>query len=503
MHRLLPLFAAALAGTAALAQPADGGGRVEILNADEWSFDRLANGAQRLRGNVRFKHADAVMRCDSAHLFDDQRVDAFGRVAVDQGDTLHAEADRMRYTGKDRIARLEGDVLLRDRTMELRTPALDYDLRARRAHYTGGGRIVDGRDGSVLTSAMGTYLSDQRRFIFGGNVLLEHPDHRIASDTMHYATGSGIASFFGPSTITQGGTEISTLGGTYDTRNERARFTRRTAVRSAGRLLEGDSLHYDRRSGQGLAWGHVAITDSSGDLRVLGEEGRYNRLDDRTLVTGRAELQLRMGQDTLFVHGDTLFAAPDGAGRRITARRGVRFFKADLQGACDTLLYSDADSLIRMHHRPVLWNGTDQITGDTIRIALKDGQAHRLYVLRNAFLLSRVDSSRYDQVTGTVMTGYFDGNALHRLDVEGNARTVYFTREEKEGVEEVFAVNRADCSRIRVRLTEGRISAVVFLDRPDAVLYPIAQAPPEELRMQGAEDRGAERPASREGIFKD
>ncbi|MBK9176833.1 MAG: hypothetical protein IPM46_10970 [Flavobacteriales bacterium] len=497
---LITLFACAAAGSAQTGTER-GDGRVEILNADEWVYDKLANGAQRLKGNVRFKHANAIMHCDSAHLFEDQRVDAFGRVSIEQGDSLRADADLLRYDGRQHMARLEGNVRLRDRTMDLSTPSLDYDLRNKRAAYHSGGRIQSHKDGNVLTSGNGLYLAGQRRFIFGQDVVLEHPEHRIESDTMHYDTGTGISAFFGPSTIMQGATVITTLSGTYDTRNERARFTRRTQVNSKGRLLEGDSLHYDRASGNGLAWGHVSIADSSGDMQVLGDEGRYNERDDRSMVTGRAELRLRMGADTLFVHGDTLFAAPDASGRRITARRHVRFFKQDLQGACDTLLYSDADSLIRMHHEPVLWNGADQITGDTIRIALKDGQAHRLHVRGQAFLLSRVDSARYDQVAGTTMMGYFVDNALDHLDVEGNARTVYFAREEKDGVEDVFGVNRADCSRIRVRLKDGGISAVTFLDRPDAVLYPIAKAPLEELRMAGANDRSTERPADRWAIF--
>lgn len=478
------------------------GGRVEILNADEWLYDRTATGAQRLLGNVSFKHADAIMHCDSAHLFEDQRVDAFGHVSIDQGDTLHADAQVLHYDGSVRVARLEGDVRLRDRSMELSTPALTYDLRGKRASYASGGRIVGHSDGNVLTSGTGVYLSDLRRFIFGRDVVLDHPEHRIESDTMHYVTGTGLCSFFGPTRITQGATLITTLGGTYDTRNERARFTRRTRVDSKGRALLGDSLHYDRRTGDGSAWGHVSIADSSGDMNVLGDVGRYNEISGRSMVTGRAEMQMRMDEDTLYLHGDTLFAAPDGAGRRITARRHVRFFKHDMQGACDTLIYSDADSLIRMHHEPVLWNGPDQITGDTIRIALKDGQAHRLHVRGNAFMLSRADSMRFDQVTGTTMTGFFVDNALDHLDVEGNARTVYHTREKKDEIEEVFGVNRADCSRIQVRLKEGAIDAVVFRDRPDAVLYPIDKAPAEEVELAGAHDRGAERPADRMAIFQ-
>lgn len=496
---LLPLIApVVLFAQSTVGQPQ---GRVEILNADEWLFDRTASGAQRLRGNVRFKQADALMRCDSAHLYEDQRVDAFGHVGIAQGDTLQGEADVLRYSGQQRVARLEGQVRLHDRSMELTAPALEYDLRAKRATYASGGRIVSARDGSVLTSGTGVYLTDQRRFIFGRDVVLDHPERRITGDTMHYATASGMASFFGPTTITQGATVIRTLAGHYDTRQERARFLRRTTVTSGGRMLAGDSLHYDRRSGLGQAWGHVSIADSSGDLRVLGDVGRYNEREDRTMVTGRAELQLRMGADTLFLHGDTLFAEPQGQGRRITARRSVRFFKHDLQGACDTLDFSDADSLITMRHRPVLWSATDQISGDTIRITLKEGRAHRLLVQEHAFLLSQADSAHHDQVAGTRMTGYFHEGTLSRLDVDGNAQTVYHAKEEREGATELIGVNRADCSRIRVRMKEGRIDAVVFLDRPDAVLYPIGKAPAEEISLRGMNDRSAERPTDRAAIF--
>lgn len=478
------------------------GERVEILNADVWEFDRLQSGAQLLKGNVRFKHANAIMRCDSAHLYEDQRVDAFGHVAIDQGDTLHVDADRLRYDGQQRLAQLEGNVRLRDRDMELVTPALDYDLAARRAVYLQGGTITSRSENNVLTSGAGAYLADQRRFVFSRNVRLDHPQHTIVSDTMHYVTSTGVSEFFGPTTITQGATVINTLRGTYDTRIERARFTRRSSVLSKGRLLEGDSLHYDRRTGIGEAWGNVAVTDSGGDMRALGNVGRYDEINERSMITGRAELEMRMGADTLFLHGDTLFTAPDSTGRRITARRGVRFFKQDLQGVCDTLTYSDADSVITMMQRPALWNGTDQITGELIRIALRNGQAHRLYVDRNAFLISQADSIHLDQVTGTEMIGHFDENELRKLDVTGNARTVYFAREEKDGAERIIGVNRADCSRIQVTMKEGKVATVTFLEKPDAVLYPLEKAPPEELRMAGAELRSGERPANHADIFR-
>ncbi|HRH37021.1 MAG TPA: OstA-like protein [Flavobacteriales bacterium] len=510
MRKCFLLFVATLSAGALHAQSSTGDGRVEICNADEWTFDKGAGGAQHLRGHVCFKHANATMHCDSALLYEDQRVDAFGHVTIDQGDSIHADADRLNYNGQERLARLEGNVRLRDKDMELTTPSLTYALTERRAVYTSGGHITSKKDGNTLTSQAGSYFAASQRFIFSRNVLLEHPDHRVESDTMHYVTSSGVCEFFGPTTITQvsssrpgvSNTVIHTLKGEYNTHTERARFTRRSSVLSKGQLLEGDSVHYDRESGLGEAWGNVAVSDSSGDVRATGDVGRYYERTEHSMITGRAQLIMRMEEDTLFLHGDTLFTSPENGRRTITARRNVRFFKSDMQGACDTLLFSDADSIIHMCERPVLWSNADQITGDRISITLRNGTAHELHVDQNAMLMSRADSVHFDQVCGTTMVGRFRDNELHRLDVEGNARTVYFAREKKEGEERIIGVNRADCSRMTVTMHSGQVGSVTFKERPDAVLYPLEKAPPEELRMKGSDYRINERPVDREDIFR-
>jgi hypothetical protein len=120
----------------------------------------------------------------------------------------------------------------------------------------------------------------------------------------------------------------------------------------------------------------------------------------------------------------------------------------------------------------------------------------------NAFMISEADSIHLDQVTGLKMTGYFEANELRRLVAEGNTRTVYFARETQEdGTERIMGVNRADCSSILVGLENGAIATVSFVERPDAVLYPLDKAPPEELRMKGTELRSAERPLDRAAIF--
>lgn len=241
--------------------------------------------------------------------------------------------------------------------MELTTPTLDYDLRNHRAVYTNGGTIISKAGNNTLTSTVGTYLTDARLFIFSRDVHLAHPERTITADTMHYETTSGVASFFGTNgrlkiQLSKDGDSTQnsvthTTRGTYDTKNEKARFSKRSDILSKGRTLEGDSGTTIARP----AWarpGNVLATDSSGEMIVKGDVGLYSELTERATITGRSELLMISEKDTLFLHADTLFTAPDSSGKRILARRNVRFFRTDMQGLCDTLIYSEADSMIRM-----------------------------------------------------------------------------------------------------------------------------------------------------------
>jgi hypothetical protein len=190
-------------------------------------------------------------------------------------------------------------------------------------------------------------------------------------------------------------------------------------------------------------------------------------------------------------------------GRHMIARRNVRFFKNDLQGVCDSMTYMEKDSLILLRGNPFLWSTADQISGDTIRIKLRDGHAHRLFVDGNAFLAGQADTAHFDQVTGTTMTGFFHDGRLSRLIAEGNSRTAYFAREKKDGEERITGLNRADCSRIIVGLDSGTVSTVTFITQPDAVLYPLEQAPAEELRLKGFVWNAEARPEDHEAIFRE
>ena len=75
----------------------------------------------------------------------------------------------------------------------------------------------------------------------------------------------------------------------------------------------------------------------------------------------------------MFLHADTLqMVTVDSVYREIKAYYGVRFYRTDMQGVCDSMQFNTRDSVLYMYTEPVLWNEQYQLYGDTIAIYMND-----------------------------------------------------------------------------------------------------------------------------------
>ena len=165
------------------------------IDADYIEFDNeLGNNAKRLIGNVRFKHEDVYMTCDSAYYYSEENmVDAYSNVHLWQGDTLDLYGDFLKYRGDIRIANVRNNVVLIDKESRLTTDYIDYNFNADLAYYIGGGSIVNGDN--TLESIQGNYYSKQKLFFFKDSVVVTNPDYTMYSDTLKYNTRFGNSVF--------------------------------------------------------------------------------------------------------------------------------------------------------------------------------------------------------------------------------------------------------------------------------------------------------------------
>jgi lipopolysaccharide export system protein LptA len=490
--------------------------RIELLHADVSEFDNTINaGADRLLGNVAFRHENAVMTCDSAYLYKEQNnLEAFGRVRINQGDTTTMTGKHLIYLGDTRLAQMFEDVVMRDRKMTLNTQRLDYNMETDVASYTDSAHIVDGED--VLTSRFGYYYSRSRDLFFKEDVLLVNPEFRMTCDTLRYNTVTKTAHFMGPTYIRSDENLIYCESGWYNTELQTSLFTGNSYLQSKEQTLRGDTVTYDRTKAIGRGIGNVSVYDSTNQVIISGDYAEHHELRDSSFVTGRATMIQVYESDSLFMHGDTLKAVADSTGqsvdssgnrkRNLYAYHNVKLFRTDLQGKCDSLVYSYSDSTIRMYTNPVLWSGLNQLTADSITIQTANSRIDRMYLVNSSFIVSRadslqsgvVDSLRFNQIRGKNMTGYFSDNKLYEIRVNGNGQTIYYGKNKQE---KNFGVNRADCSDLIIRVNENKVQQISLLNEPDGTLYPINELATKELRLKGFVWMDEDRPKTKEDIY--
>ncbi len=477
--------------------------RIVLERANSWEYNKETGpDVQRIIGNVIFRHDSALLFCDSAYLNEKQNtVRAFGNVHVKNSDTLNLFGDSLFYDGNTKIARIKSNVILKDTETTLTTDTLVFDRKTRIASYNCWGKIVSGKN--VLVSKNGYYYTDPKNFYFQDRVVLMNPEYIMRSDTLEYNTVTEVAYFFGPSSVKGEEDSIYCENGWYDTRNDIARFRKNSKIFRGSQWLTGDSLYYEKATGFGQVFRHAILADTAKDIVLKGNYGEIRRALGNAFMTDSAVAIMIDNKDSLYLHSDTIFATFDKQKeeeniKNIFCYWKVKFYRTDLQGMCDSLVYHGIDSTIFMYRDPVLWSASNQITGDTIRMVIRKGSADSLVVASEAFIISRDSTDSYNQVRGRDMVGYFRNNEIYKIRVLGNAETLYYVREEDKTL---IGINKAYSSDMLIFIENGQVSSITYISQPVATLYPEKQISQYDLKLKGFVWIEGKRPLTKFGIF--
>lgn len=194
---------------------------------------------------------------------------------------------------------------------------------------------------------------------------------------------------------------------------------------------------------------------------------------------------------------DTL-RADTGETRIVKAYHNVKIFKSDLQAIADSAYYGYADSIIRCYGKPIIWSQGSQLSADTIYMILKNQKMENVLFDRNAFMVNtQLDSSKFNQVKGRKITGYFKDNDLDRIYVDGNAESIYYTVDK----EEYTGMLRSISSRIKIKFEDNKMTDVISIRKAESVYYPITSVPSGQDILEGFIWKPELRPKSKEEII--
>ncbi len=486
---------------------------LEILAADRYNFEKRDSANYiSLAGNVRLKKENTLFYCDSAVVNQQQNiVEAFGKVHINDADSVHTYSDYMRYVGRERKAYLKNNVRLTDNKSTLTTNELEYEINTKIGTYFKGGKIVTGK--SVLTSTEGIYYGDTKDAYFKKNVVLVDPEYRITTDTLLYNMETEVARFVAPTLIVSKDRTVKTREGYYDQKNRKALFTKRSQVTDKDSDLIADNLAFDDRTGFGQAQGDAEYRtkDTANRTTILADDIKFNRNASSFLASLKPLMIIEQNDDSIFIAADTLYSAKlsdlrkerdiptirdsayliavseqqkkdTNSNRFFEAYFNVRIYTDSMQAVADSLFYSFEDSTFRLFKDPVVWTQDNQLTGDTIYLFTINKKPERLQVFENGLAISKVKGEYYNQVKGTTINGYFKEGNIDNLRAKGSAASIYYAVDDDSAF---IGVNQSTADIIDMYFQNKQPQKVVFRNDLKGTTFPMNQVNHTEIRLRG------------------
>lgn len=484
--------------------------KVELIRADSLVGINSELTLIRFYGNVIFKHRGATLYCNTAVQNSQTNViEAFGKVKINQGDTLTITGDTLYYDGNTRFARILGKkVVLTDDDVTVTSRRMNYDLNSSEAFYNSRGIIR--QDSSVLESNRGTYNTTSKLFHYEGNVTITNPKYDLKTEKLDYDANTKIATFLTETEVVSEDGTVNASSGTYNLETEETNFKGRSTLINEDYTLVADTLFFNRGTDSGLAMGRVEFTSKKDNLSINGNRMVRDGATGLTKVMGNSILKNFEKSDTLYMVADTMYAyeyldaeLPIDSAKADTAKSEkklklliadghVKVFRTDFQSLTDSLRYDLKDSTITFYQEPILWSKENQLVADTIVAFLRNDKIKNLYLRSDGFVISRDTAQNFNQIKGRQIQAIFDDStAIEKVLVNGNGESIYFALDENN---KLIGLNKVECSSMSLTFNEQKVKRIVFMGSPESKLIPPNEVGGGDIKLSSFSWRIDEKP---------
>ncbi len=186
--------------------------------------------------------------------------------------------------------------------------------------------------------------------------------------------------------------------------------------------------------------------------------------------------------------------------RFVKGYRHALIYRTDLQARCDSLYFSQLDTLLRMYEDPVIWNeNRHQLSGEEVIAQMRDNAFDRANIHGNAMIISQEDTVHFDQIKATEMLGYFNkDNTLRRYDALGGVNAMFYMQEDSV----ITILNSKQAQFMMVTMKDGVAEKLKYYEQINSDAYPVYNLPVDKQRLKGFKWREDEQPKSRFDVTK-
>jgi len=439
------------------------------------------------------------------------------------------------YDAKQNMFTFRDQVELYMDSIEIKTSELRYLTQESKAIF--GKNTLMWRGEGFIRSDAGSYKREQALSYFADNVYGNDPQYEAWTDELYYNQKTGKVNMYKNSQI------LDTLHKSFyladrmeyvpspddslELWKDRITMTLNPAVVYCGEnenhetdtlFFRGDTIQIHSRLRCDIAHEEIeegekliadmefdAIAKVREDLAVEREKKRLESLREAGLLPPEGINSVEYTNDSvpapeniIPAPADTLSAPLDSTPIRfVTAYRNVRIFRSDVQSCCDSIAFSETDSIARLFGKPILWNAVkNQLTAETMYLLMKNGNLYRGSMITDSWVVSKEDSLHFHQIKSAEMLGYFYDNQLYRFDALGGVNAVFYLAD--NGV--VSTVNIKESKALTALIKDGNARRLLYIESIKSDAHPIGELPIEKQRLKDFEWRAKERPVSRATI---
>ena len=288
-----------------------GTGQVKVYWRSDGSKILERGSVVQLTGNVAFYHNGAVITCDTAYRYGEQRMEGLGRVIINT-DSTFIYGDRFTYDSETNIARVYAPLIKTiDKDAVLYTHNMQFNTLTNIGSYFGGGTLS--QKDNLMESERGDYYTGTRTIVLVGDVSMKNDDYEIKTDSIGFNLNTEFVTFYDQADIWNSkGEFLQANKGTYDRELERYDFFDEAYVLTKEQEVWADSMQYNSKTAEALLWKNIQILDTVQMAISFGDFGRYWGNYKRAVLTENPSvITYDINQpDSSFIRADTLFLAP-------------------------------------------------------------------------------------------------------------------------------------------------------------------------------------------------
>jgi lipopolysaccharide assembly outer membrane protein LptD (OstA) len=500
------------------------------IQADKMLYNGNTNKVT-LTNNVHIVDKENTLNADKCEYNVKTKYATYTNGGTLQNDNTTVSSKTGNYNGQTKDAHFFGDVIVTNPKYEVYSDELKYNTKTKVVKFVKQSTIHS--DQTTITGSNGVYNTEKESGTFASRTLVQNDENDIEANNLVYNKQSGQTNASGNVVINDYKNETVVYANKVenndktgvviatgkvqisDVRNQREIFADRVSNnKNTGesdgmghviindfkehRLLTANAVNYNSKHQYMRASGNVYIHDTTNNNIVYCKQATSNQFLNYTLLTGRPLLKSLADKDSMFMKADSFFTAPIAVcdtikkfvvpttalgdsvennndstiKKTIMGIGNVKIFTDSMQAICDSLIYNQQDSVYKMYKNPILWSRGSQAMADTIFAFTVNNKMDKLYLKENALIVNYAgDSNYYNQVSGVNIIANIKEDALQDMDVNKNAQSIYFQKEDSTNTYEGMA--NAKSTTMRVIMKNKEVNRIIFRTEPEGVYYPM------------------------------